>query len=75
MEWLGQESIPMELVFTKSDRVKPVEAKRNTALFQESIAGWFETPPTMFSCSAVTRHGLPSLLKAIEQDLHSEGVK
>ncbi len=59
---LGNEGIPFALVFTKSDKVKPAELKRNIALFGEKMLENWERLPDQFVSSAVTGKGMPELL-------------
>jgi GTP-binding protein len=67
VHWLGGKSVPLALVFTKTDKVSAAQRQQNIALFQERIAGWFETLPDIFTCSSATRSGLPELLDAIDE--------
>jgi len=66
MHWFGGQSVPLVLVFTKTDKVPAEQVQRNIALFKEHLVEWFETAPEIFRCSAVTRRGLPELLGVID---------
>jgi GTP-binding protein len=66
VHWLGGHAVPLVLVFTKIDKVSAAQVQKNIELFKESISGWFETLPDIFTCSSVTRRGLPELLGAID---------
>ena len=74
VQWLGRESVAIDLVFTKSDQSKPAGMRKNIELFSESIAGCFEEAPGIFTCSSVTKQGMPQLLGVIEEILKSHGV-
>lgn len=70
VNWLGENGVPMALVFTKTDRKKArgltnVEAFKSTMLEQ-----WEELPP-LFITSSVTGDGRDELLDFIEQTLLS----
>ncbi len=66
VHWFGGQSIPLVLVFTKTDKVPPEQVQQNIGLFKEHLLEWFEALPEIFRCSAVTRRGLPELLGVID---------
>ena len=74
VHWLGSKSVALVLVFTKSDKVRPGQLKKNVELFKESIAEWFEEMPEIFTCSSVTKQGMPQLLDIIDGALKSENA-
>ena len=67
VEWLVRNEVPFVLVFTKTDKVMPATAQSNIAAFTDRIAGWFEKPPAIFTCSAETGQGRQELLGVIEE--------
>lgn len=69
IHWLGGQSVPFVLVFTKTDKSKAAHVQKNIGLFKERMAGWFEKPPQIFTCSSVTKVGLPALLSVIDEAL------
>jgi GTP-binding protein len=69
IDWLADESVPFVLVFTKTDKSKPEDVKKNIELFKEEIEEWFEKMPEIFTISAVTKRGLPELLGVIDEAL------
>jgi GTP-binding protein len=69
IQWLGEQDTPFELVFTKTDKVKPAQLQKNMELFKESIAGMFENVPEILACSSVTKNGVQELLKVIDEAL------
>ncbi len=73
VHWLGRKSVSIVLVFTKSDKLKPAQVQKNIELFKASIAEWSEELPDIFTCSSVTKQGLPQLLEVIDGVLQSEG--
>ncbi len=72
VHWLARKSVSIVLVFTKSDKSKPAQIQKNIDLFKASIAEEFDDLPEMFTCSSVTKQGLPQLLEIIEEVLKSE---
>jgi GTP-binding protein len=69
IEWLARNAVPFVLVFTKADKEKPATVQANIAAFTARIAGWFEQPPSVFTCSAITGQGRPELLGVIDQTM------
>ncbi|MEO6033654.1 MAG: ribosome biogenesis GTP-binding protein YihA/YsxC [Verrucomicrobiota bacterium] len=69
VHWLGGLSVPLVLVFTKTDKSKPARVQKNIELFKESMAGWFDELPEIFSCSSVTKNGLVELLGVIDESM------
>lgn len=69
IHWFGGQSIPLALVFTKTDKASAAQVQENIELFKENISEWFETLPLIFTCSAVTRSGLKELLDVIDEML------
>lgn len=62
---LGEWRIPFSIVFTKTDKNKPVETERNTTAFiTEMKKNWEEIPPVFLS-SAVKKTGKKELLEFI----------
>jgi GTP-binding protein len=71
VEWLTRNGVPFVLVFTKTDKVTPVIAQANIAAFMERISGWFEKPPSVFTCSAETGKGRQELLGVIDEAMNA----
>jgi GTP-binding protein len=67
VEWLVRHAVPFVLVFTKTDKASPATAQTNVAAFTDRISAWFEKPPAMFTCSAVTGQGRQELLGVIDE--------
>jgi GTP-binding protein len=59
---LGEAGIPFALVFTKADKVKPAELRRNIDRFLEALSETWEQMPEHFITSAVTGTGRLKLL-------------
>jgi GTP-binding protein len=66
MEWCGENSIPLSIVFTKSDKLKPVAIINNVEIYQKELLKTWEKLPEMYVTSAETKDGCPEILNYIE---------
>ena len=67
VKWLARHSVPFVLVFTKTDTGTPASVRTNMEAFKDSISGWFEKLPAIFTCSATAKHGRRELLGVIDE--------
>ncbi|KAL1291201.1 hypothetical protein HN51_059758 [Arachis hypogaea] len=70
--WLGQNQIPMTIIFTKCDKRKKKKnggkrPEENVNDFQELIHGFFETAPPWIMTSSVTNQGRDEILLHMAQ--------
>ncbi|KAM5565469.1 GTP-binding protein [Rosa sericea] len=70
--WLGQNQIPMTLIFTKCDKRKKKRhggkrAEENVNDFQELIRGFFQTTPPWIMTSSFTNQGRDEMLLHMAQ--------
>ncbi|KAL9400230.1 hypothetical protein Peur_009191 [Populus x canadensis] len=70
--WLGQNQVPMTLIFTKCDKRKKKRnggkrPEENVNEFQELIRGFFETAPPWIMTSGVTNQGRDEMLLHMAQ--------
>ena len=66
IEWLGEESVPFALVFTKADKLSKGKLSANISAYKERLLeGWEELPP-LFITSSEARTGRDELLDYIE---------
>ena len=66
IEWLGEESVPFALVFTKADKLSKGKLSANISAYKERLLeGWEELPP-LFITSSEERTGRDELLDYIE---------
>ncbi|XP_015885160.3 GTP-binding protein At2g22870 [Ziziphus jujuba] len=70
--WLGQNQIPMTLVFTKCDKRKKKKnggkrPEENVNDFQELVRGFFNTAPPWIMTSSVTNQGRDEILLHMAQ--------
>lgn len=67
MEWLGENSIPFSLIFTKIDKVGKGRLQENMKAYQEKLLeSWDELPPIILS-SSEKRDGRDKILNSIEE--------
>ncbi len=66
IEWLGEESVPFALVFTKADKLSKGKLSANISAYKDRLLeGWEELPP-LFITSSEERMGREELLNYIE---------
>lgn len=68
VEWLMSATVPFVLVFTKTDRMKPVQMQANIELFQSKLGEW-GAQPRVFISSSKTKKGRQELLSVVEDSL------
>lgn len=69
LNWLGEKGIPLAIVYTKTDKVKPKELEQTYTLLQEILLKqWEEFPPVLFT-SAEKKQGKDEVLGFIEKYL------
>ncbi len=66
---LGQEGVPMALVFTKCDKISSSERDSNIARYRRKLLETWEELPPLFATSAEKRRGRDEILEFIEQCL------
>jgi len=67
VEWLGENQMPFCIIFTKADKVKKEELKRNVETFKARLLEEWEELPPVFITSAENRLGREEVLGYIEQ--------
>ncbi len=65
INWLGKNSIPLALAFTKTDKQTRNKTERSIALFRNALLKTWEETPLIFSTSAETAAGREDLLSYI----------
>src|SRR5690606_2803036 len=64
--WLGENSLPFMLVFTKADKQSTVKSEQNIAKFRKALLTWFEEMPPHFLTSAEKRSGTDEILLMVD---------
>ena len=65
MRWLGENSIPFSIVFTKADKLKPMAIERNVSGYSKKLLETWETLPNHFITSSANRSGIEDILAYI----------
>ena len=71
MRWLGGNYIPFSIVFTKADKLKEKEIKKNTSEYFKTLKEYWEEMPKHFITSSEKSLGRDELLNYINQINHS----
>jgi len=66
MEWLGISQIPFSIVFTKCDKLKPIELETNLKAYEEKMFETWEVMPPYFVSSSDTGIGKEEILTYID---------
>ena len=66
IEWLGENGIPFSIVFTKADKSKPMQLKKNISVFIDTLAEQWEELPPHFVTSSENRTGREEVLDYID---------
>ena len=66
IEWLGENSIPFSIVFTKADKLTPNKARQAVEAYKKTLSeNWEELPP-IFVTSAEKKEGRDEVLDYID---------
>ena len=71
IRWLGGNHIPFSIVFTKADKLKEKEIKKNTSEYFKTLKEYWEEMPKHFITSSEKSLGRDELLNYINQINHS----
>ncbi|WP_347840461.1 ribosome biogenesis GTP-binding protein YihA/YsxC [uncultured Draconibacterium sp.] len=66
MEWLGISEIPFNIIFTKTDKLKPIELETNLKAYEQKMFETWETMPGYFISSSAKETGKEDILNFIE---------
>lgn len=67
MEWLGEEGVPFSIIFTKADKNKRGDLKKNVDTFLRTLQAQWEELPPYFVTSSEKGLGRDELLSYIEE--------
>ncbi len=67
MEWLGENSVPFAIVFTKADKQGPQRLKNNIDFYKDKLLESWEELPPIFITSSEKKQGRDELLNYIGQ--------
>ena len=66
IEWLGENGVPFSIIFTKADKNKKGELRKNVDTFLATLREQWEELPPHFITSSESRLGREELLNYIE---------
>ncbi len=67
MQWMGESGIPFNIIFTKSDKLKPMALKRNIDAYNKKMLETWEEMPPHFITSASNSEGRDEVLNYISE--------
>lgn len=67
MDWLGENSVPFSIVFTKLDKMSATAGKAATAFYLEQLLERWEELPPVFMTSSEKHQGRDQLLDYIDE--------
>lgn len=67
MEWLGKESVPFSIIFTKIDKISKASIQLNINAYKEKLLETWEQLPPIFISSAEKGIGRDEVLEYIDQ--------
>lgn len=67
MNWLGEESVPFVIVFTKTDKISKSRLNENVSAYTEKLKETWEELPLIFYTSSEERVGRDEILDYIDQ--------
>ena len=65
MQWLGENTIPFSIIFTKADKLKPKAIENHIEIYKNILLETWEDMPNYFVTSASKKIGRDSLLEYI----------
>jgi len=66
LEWMGMNTIPFSIVFTKADKLKPQAIENNIAAYKTKLMETWEELPPYFITSSANKTGRDDILKYIQ---------
>lgn len=67
MNWLGENGIPFQIVFTKADKLTKTKLHTNLSFYKEELLKTWEEVPRMYVTSSSSRLGKDELISFIEE--------
>jgi GTP-binding protein len=71
INWCGQNAVPIALIYTKIDKLKPNEVEQNISKIQNSLLEEWEELPKQFTTSAEKHIGRETVLSFISEVVHT----
>lgn len=73
IQWAGSKDVPLALVFTKIDKLRQGELKKNLKHYEKTLLTRWEELPTIILTSSVEKNGKEELLLFMEDALKNSG--
>jgi GTP-binding protein len=70
IEWAGSKEVPLALVFTKIDKLKPREVEKNIKAYKDKLLTQWEELPPVFLTSSEKKIGREEILAFMEEALN-----
>jgi GTP-binding protein len=67
MQWLGEQGVPFQIIFTKADKLTKTKLHRNIEAYKLALLESWEELPGMFITSAESKLGKDELVDFIEE--------
>ena len=67
MQWLGENAIAFAIIFTKADKLSPLQIEQHVATYQRILLETWEEMPPYFITSSESKLGKEEVLNYIEQ--------
>lgn len=67
INWLGENALPFNIIFTKCDKINKKEIQQNSTSFINELKKTWDSLPQMFFTSAEKRTGIDEILIYIQQ--------
>jgi len=67
IQWCGESGIPISIVFTKADKLKPSIVNNNVEVYKSELLQFWEELPKYFVTSAEKREGIREILDFITE--------
>jgi len=68
INWLGQHQVPFQLVFTKSDKLKPNALEQNLSIYNAKLEETWEEVPSIIKTSSISKTGQDEILSLVEEN-------
>ncbi len=75
INWLGENGIPLAIIFTKTDKLGKTKIQQNMAKYKKKMQEVWDELPEMFISSAETKNGKEIIMEYIEGIVNSYDFK
>ncbi len=72
IQWLGEQGIPLGLIFTKADKLSKNQVFSNMKKFEKALMRDWEFLPAIFKSSSITAEGKEEILGYFAEIIHPE---